>query len=176
MTRRRINLLCQVMVRCSNRWSHLVSSSHYPQSSSFCKIVQKWRKSISYNCLVAVSFEYKNYGSGYEKNLVEYLLRGFFFYQDFKFGHFWSRQSKRRPFFIYFNKVDTTFYIALTRQQVWIFGLHSRKFRRLITPLTAIAIYTELSVGLGLSGLKRYVFEILQIWIVVLYNTNLSFL
>ena len=53
------------MAKCSNRWSHLVSSSHYPQSSSFCKIVQKWRKSISYNCLVAVSFEYKNYGSGY---------------------------------------------------------------------------------------------------------------
>ena len=65
MTRKHTNLLCQVMAKCSNRWSHLVSSSPSPQSSSFCKIVQKWRKSISYNCLVAVSFEYKNYGSGY---------------------------------------------------------------------------------------------------------------
>ena len=82
--KKRINLLCQVMVRCSNRWSHLVSSSHYPQSSSFCKIVQKWRKSISYNCLVAVSFEYKNYGSGYEEILVEHIYGGFSFIKTSK--------------------------------------------------------------------------------------------
>ena len=83
-------MLCQVMAKCSNRWSHLVSSSPSPQSSSFCKIVQKWRKSISYNCLVAVSFEYKNYGSGYCETLVELLYEGFSFVKTSKlvtFGH-----------------------------------------------------------------------------------------
>ena len=94
MTRRRINLLCQVMAKCSNRWSHLVSSSPSPQSSSFCKIVQKWRKSISYNCLVAVSFEYKNYGSGYEEILVEHIYGGFSFIKTSKLVTFGRGNAK----------------------------------------------------------------------------------
>ena len=35
---------------------------------------------------------------GVRKNPRRTHLRGFFFYQNFKIGHFWSRQSKRRPF------------------------------------------------------------------------------
>ena len=91
-------MLCQVMAKCSNRWSHLVSSSPSPQSSSFCKIVQKWRKSISYNCLVAVSFEYKNYGSGYEEILVEYIYGGFSFVKTSKLVSFGRVYAKGDQF------------------------------------------------------------------------------
>ena len=178
------------MVRCSNRWSHLVSSSHYPpravvsarlfkngenqlvinvwllsvliqwprlwvrrnpcritstrvflfQSRTFCKIVQIWQnQSVAIVRLLSVLNTKSRVWV--RKNPRRTHLRGFFFYQDLKIGHFWSRQSKRRPFFVYFNKVDTTLYIALTRQQSLNFRTVQPQIHSLILPDSNRHIY-----------------------------------
>ena len=60
-------------------------------------------------------------GLGTKKILVEHIYGGFSFIKTSNLVTFGRGNPKGDHFFVYFNKVDTTLYIALTRQQGLIF-------------------------------------------------------